>query len=221
MLGGKIVSTHAQLRFFFLFMCLWYFLNCWVPVTSVAGPWVFWSPLKQNPAFQDQWTAACPQSMSWTIFFFIYLLNINALTNYRLRLWLTKLLVIESSIYPKVVVLPTWILLSFLFCFGFFLPHYFHSSFQRSCYIQPVKGISLLKRVVSHQYVTDLFIIYWRIQALVWFLQCFQDFLPPIKCWFINWLVFFFSVDSLVAAGPWCLLLEASKWNFMILRNSS
>lgn len=96
-------------------------------------------------------------------FFFFNHFNINALTNYRFRLWLTKLLVIESSIYPKVVVPRTWILLSFWFYFGFFLPHYFHSSFQRSCYTQPAKGNSLLKRSVSYKYVTDLFITYWRI----------------------------------------------------------
>lgn len=88
--------------FFFLFMCLWYFLNCWESVTSVAGPWVFWSPLKQDPALWDQWTAACLQSMSQTnlfIYLFIFkLFNVNALTKSRLRLWLTKLLVIESSI---------------------------------------------------------------------------------------------------------------------------
>lgn len=96
------------------------------------------------------------------IFFFNHF-NINALTNYRFRLWLTKLLVIESSIYPKVVVPRTWILLSFWFYFGFFLPHYFHSSFQRSCYTQPAKGNSLLKRSVSYKYITDLFITYWRI----------------------------------------------------------
>lgn len=147
--------------FFPLFMCLWYFLICWEPVTS-AGPWVFWPPLKQNRALWDQWIAACLQSMSWTIFFFNHF-NINALTNYRFRLWLTKLLVIESSIYPKVVVPHTWILLSVWFYFGFFLPHYFHSSFQRSCYTQPAKGNSLLKRSVSYKYVTDLFITYWRI----------------------------------------------------------
>lgn len=48
--------------------------------------------------------------------------------------------------YPKVVVPPIWILLSFFFfVLGFFLPCYFHSSFQRTCYTQPAKGICLLE----------------------------------------------------------------------------